>query len=55
MKTAIGILALGIWIWVCHPEWIPAIVILGGVILFLLFLFACFCYGVEMLRLFFKI
>ena len=55
MKILIGILALGIWIWFWHPEWIPAIMVFGGVILVILVLLAFFCYGVEMLRLFFKI
>ena len=55
MKTLIGLLALGIWIWFWHPEWIPVILFLGGIILVILVFLACFCYGIEMLRLFFKI
>ena len=55
MKTLIGLLALGIWIWFWHPEWVPAILILGVVIFVILAVLACFCYGIEMLRLFFKI
>ena len=55
MKTVIGLLALVIWIWVCHPEWLPGIVVLGGIVLVFLVVAACFCYGVEMLRLFFKV
>lgn len=55
MKTLIGLLALGIWIWFWHPEWILTILILGAIIFVILFFLACFCYGVEMIRLFFKI
>ena len=55
MKTVIGLLALGIWIWFWHPEWLPAILLLGVIVFVILAVLACFCYGVEMLRLFFKI
>ena len=55
MKTVIGLLVVGIWIWCCHPEWIPALLLLGTLLLIGLFLLACFCYGVSMIRLFFEI
>ena len=55
MKMLIGFLALGIWIFFRHPEWIPAILLLGGIAFGVLAVLACFCYGVSMLRLFFKI
>ena len=55
MKTVIGLLALGIWIWFWHPEWLPAILLLGVIVFIILAVLACFCYGVEMIRLFFKI
>ena len=55
MKILIGLLGLGIWIWFWHPEWLPAILLLGGIVFIILALLACFCYGVEMIRLFFKI
>ena len=55
MKTLIGLIAFVIWIWFWHPEWVPGLLVLGGLALIVLTLLACFCYGVEMLRLFFKI
>ena len=55
MKTLIGILVLGIWVWFWHPEWLPIILFFGVIIFIILAVLACFCYGVEMIRLFFKI
>lgn len=55
MKTVIGLIVVGIWICCCHPEWLPALLLLGALVLVVLFLLACFCYGVSMLRLFFQI
>ena len=55
MKTVIGLIIVGVWICCWHPEWIPALLLLGTLLLIFLFLLACFCYGVSMLRLFFKV
>ena len=55
VKAVIGFLALAIWIIFWHPEWLPLILLVGAVVFVALALLACFCYGVSMLRLFFKI
>ena len=55
VKAVIGFLVLAVWIIFWHPEWLPLILLVGAIVFVALALLACFCYGVSMLRLFFKI